>query len=51
LMDDLRVNPKRYLTIGVSLFGSKGKAQPLMKPLPVTDTATLASPTTSIGTQ
>jgi phospholipid/cholesterol/gamma-HCH transport system substrate-binding protein len=40
LMDDVRVNPKRYLTIGVSLFGSKSKAQPLMAPLPVPDTTT-----------
>jgi phospholipid/cholesterol/gamma-HCH transport system substrate-binding protein len=40
LLDDIRVNPKRYLTIGVSLFGAKSKAQPLMAPLPVTDTAT-----------
>ena len=38
LMDDLRVNPKRYLTIGVSLFSGK-KAQPLMAPLPLTDSS------------
>jgi phospholipid/cholesterol/gamma-HCH transport system substrate-binding protein len=51
LMDDLRVNPKRYLTIGVSLFGSKSKAQPLMKPLPVNDTTTVNTATTSVGKQ
>jgi phospholipid/cholesterol/gamma-HCH transport system substrate-binding protein len=38
LMDDVRVNPKRYLTIGVSLFGRKSNAPPLTKPLTVSDT-------------
>jgi phospholipid/cholesterol/gamma-HCH transport system substrate-binding protein len=38
LMDDVRVNPKRYLTIGVSLFGRKSNAPPLTKPVTVSDT-------------
>ncbi|MFN8244955.1 MAG: MlaD family protein [Ferruginibacter sp.] len=38
LLDDLRVNPKRYLSI--SVFGKKTKSQPLMVPLP----DTLSSP-------
>lgn len=37
LMDDIRVNPKRYVSI--SVFGRKSKGQPLTSPLPVTDTA------------
>ena len=37
LMDDIRVNPKRYVTI--SLFGGKSKGQYLTSPLPVPDTA------------
>ena len=36
LMDDIRVNPKRYVSI--SIFGGKSKGQPLTSPLPVTDT-------------
>ena len=39
LMDDVRVNPKRYLTIGVSLFSRKSNAAPLTKPLTVSDTS------------
>ena len=39
LMDDVRVNPKRYLTIGVSLFSKKSNAAPLTKPLTVSDTS------------
>ena len=36
LMDDIRVNPKRYVSI--SIFGGKGKKQYLTSPLPSTDT-------------
>jgi phospholipid/cholesterol/gamma-HCH transport system substrate-binding protein len=36
LMDDIRVNPKRYVSI--SVFGGKSKGQYLTSPLPVTDT-------------
>ena len=31
LMDDLRVNPKRY--VNISVFGKKDKSTPLMAPL------------------
>ncbi|RYE55682.1 MAG: hypothetical protein EOP48_09685 [Sphingobacteriales bacterium] len=31
LLDDIRINPKRYLSI--SLFGKKGKNDPIMVPL------------------
>jgi len=37
LMDDIRVNPKRYVSI--SVFGGKSKSQYLTSPLPVKDTA------------
>lgn len=37
LMDDIRVNPKRYVSI--SIFGGKAKKQYLTSPLPVADTA------------
>ena len=36
LMDDIRVNPKRYVSI--SIFGGKSKGQYLTSPLPVKDT-------------
>ncbi|MDB5248126.1 MAG: hypothetical protein JWQ40_2520 [Segetibacter sp.] len=36
LMDDIRVNPKRYVSI--SIFGGKAKKQYLTSPLPVADT-------------
>lgn len=36
LMDDIRVNPKRYVSI--SIFGRKAKKQYLTTPLPVQDT-------------
>ncbi|HKG70055.1 MAG TPA: MlaD family protein [Segetibacter sp.] len=36
LMDDIRVNPKRYVSI--SIFGGKAKKQHLTSPLPVPDT-------------
>jgi phospholipid/cholesterol/gamma-HCH transport system substrate-binding protein len=36
LMDDIRVNPKRYVSI--SIFGGKAKKQYLTSPLPVSDT-------------
>jgi phospholipid/cholesterol/gamma-HCH transport system substrate-binding protein len=36
LMDDIRINPKRYVSI--SIFGGKSKGQPLTSPLPVADT-------------
>ncbi len=36
LMDDIRVNPKRYVSI--SIFGGKNKAQPLTSPLTGIDT-------------
>jgi len=36
LMDDIRVNPKRYVSI--SIFGGKSKGQYLTSPLPVPDT-------------
>lgn len=39
LMDDVRINPKRYLTIGVSLFSRKSNAAPLMNPITVSDTS------------
>ena len=38
LMDDIRVNPKRYVSI--SIFGRKAKNQYLTSPLPVQDTIT-----------
>lgn len=38
LMDDIRVNPKRYVSI--SIFGRKAKKQYLTSPLPVQDTIT-----------
>jgi phospholipid/cholesterol/gamma-HCH transport system substrate-binding protein len=37
LMDDIRINPKRYVSI--SIFGGKSKGQPLTSPLPVVDTS------------
>ena len=37
LMDDIRVNPKRYVSI--SIFGGKSKGQYLTSPLPVKDTS------------
>jgi len=37
LMDDIRVNPKRYVSI--SIFGGKSKGQYLTSPLPVPDSA------------
>ncbi|TDH26390.1 MCE family protein [Segetibacter sp. 3557_3] len=37
LMDDIRINPKRYVSI--SIFGGKAKAQPLTAPVTVMDTA------------
>lgn len=37
LMDDIRVNPKRYVSI--SIFGGKAKNQYLTSPLPVKDTS------------
>ena len=37
LMDDIRVNPKRYVSI--SVFGGKSKSQYLTSPLPVKDSA------------
>lgn len=36
LMDDIRVNPKRYVSI--SIFGGKGKKEYLTSPLPIKDT-------------
>jgi phospholipid/cholesterol/gamma-HCH transport system substrate-binding protein len=36
LMDDIRINPKRYVSI--SIFGGKAKGQPLTSPLPVDTT-------------
>lgn len=36
LMDDIRVNPKRYVSI--SIFGGKGNKEYLTSPLPVKDT-------------
>jgi len=38
LMDDIRVNPKRYVSI--SIFGGKAKKQYLTSPLPAQDTIT-----------
>lgn len=38
LMDDLRVNPKRY--VNISVFGKKDKGNYLQQPLPVGDSAT-----------
>jgi phospholipid/cholesterol/gamma-HCH transport system substrate-binding protein len=35
-MDDIRVNPKRYVSI--SIFGGKGKKEYLTSPLPIKDT-------------
>jgi phospholipid/cholesterol/gamma-HCH transport system substrate-binding protein len=40
LMDDIRVNPKRYVSI--SIFGGKGNKQYLTSPLPVRDTSAKA---------
>ncbi len=37
LMQDLRLNPKRY--VNISVFGKKNKSEPLMKPL-ITDSIT-----------
>ncbi len=37
LMDDIRVNPKRYTSISVSLFSKKSKAPPLTQPTTVSD--------------
>ncbi|MDB5193236.1 MAG: hypothetical protein JWQ96_2799 [Segetibacter sp.] len=37
LMDDIRVNPKRYVSI--SVFGKKSKGEYLTSPLPVVDTS------------
>ena len=37
LMDDIRVNPKRYVSI--SIFGGKAKKEYLTSPLPVSDTS------------
>jgi phospholipid/cholesterol/gamma-HCH transport system substrate-binding protein len=34
LLDDIRINPKRYVSI--SVFGKKGSNPPLMVPLPDT---------------
>jgi phospholipid/cholesterol/gamma-HCH transport system substrate-binding protein len=39
LMDDIRVNPKRYVSI--SIFGGKAKKQYLTSPLPTDSTATI----------
>jgi phospholipid/cholesterol/gamma-HCH transport system substrate-binding protein len=39
LMDDIRINPKRYVSI--SIFGGKSKGQPLTSPLPVADTVVI----------
>lgn len=39
LMDDIRVNPKRYVSI--SIFGGKGNKEYLTSPLPVPDTTTV----------
>jgi phospholipid/cholesterol/gamma-HCH transport system substrate-binding protein len=39
LMDDIRVNPKRYVSI--SIFGGKGKKEYLTSPLPATDTTSV----------
>lgn len=38
LMDDLRVNPKRY--VNISVFGKKDKGGYLQQPLPIQDSAT-----------
>ena len=40
LMDDIRVNPKRYVSI--SIFGGKAKNQYLTSPLPVTDSSAVS---------
>ena len=40
LMDDIRVNPKRYVSI--SIFGGKAKQQYLTSPLPVLDSAAVS---------
>lgn len=42
LMDDIRVHPKRYVSI--SIFGGKNKGEPLKAPLPVYDTLTINNP-------
>jgi phospholipid/cholesterol/gamma-HCH transport system substrate-binding protein len=39
LMDDIRINPKRYVSI--SIFGGKAKAQPLTSPITMADTTVL----------
>jgi len=39
LMDDIRVNPKRYVSI--SIFGGKSNKEYLTSPLPVADTTTV----------
>jgi len=41
LMDDIRVNPKRYVSI--SIFGGKAKKQYLTSPLPVQDTTVVTT--------
>lgn len=41
LMDDIRVNPKRYVSI--SIFGGKAKKQYLTSPLPAKDTTTVVT--------
>lgn len=40
LMDDIRVNPKRYVSI--SIFGGKSKQQYLTSPLPVPDSSAVS---------
>ena len=40
LMDDIRVNPKRYVSI--SIFGGKAKQQYLTSPLPVPDSSAVS---------
>ena len=39
LMDDIRINPKRYVSI--SIFGGKSKGQPLTSPITAADTSLL----------
>jgi len=39
LMDDIRINPKRYVSI--SIFGGKSKGQPLTSPITVADTTVM----------
>jgi phospholipid/cholesterol/gamma-HCH transport system substrate-binding protein len=42
LMDDVRVNPKRYVNVSFSVFGrKKSNDEFLLTPLPVVDTATI----------